>query len=111
PSNVSSAGPGRFDFFGRGQQEIVDQTFVLSADLFHGDTSFRPRDWDLRITPAFNINHLGARETGEVNVDVRKGTNRTNAFVGFEELFGEYKLADLSPRYDFLSARAGVQGF
>ena len=111
PSGISAARAGSYEFFGRGQQVLVDQTFFLSAELFHGDTAFKPKDWAFRATPAFNINHLRARETGVVNVDVREGTERTNTLIGFQELFGEYKLFDLSPNYDFLSVRAGIQGF
>lgn len=111
PSNVSAARPGSFPFFGRGEQLEVNQTFLLSGELFHGETAFKPRDWAVRFTPAFNVNHLSARETGVVNIDVREGTDRTDLFAGPEELFGEYKLADLSPNYDFVSLRGGVQPF
>jgi hypothetical protein len=111
PSNVSSDDPGGFRFFGRGRQLLVDQTFLLSAELFHGDTAFKPKDWAFRITPAFNINHLDGLETGVPGIDVREGTSRLSTFAGFQELFGEYKLADLSPHYDFLSVRSGIQGF
>jgi hypothetical protein len=111
PSNVSAAGPGRFGFFGYGKQLLVDQTFLFSGEVFRGDTAFKPKDWAFRITPAFNINHLSTRETGLVNVDVRQGTSRTNVHLGFQELFGEYKIRDLSPFYDFVATRAGIQTF
>jgi hypothetical protein len=110
-SNVSSARPGSSDFFGKGEQLALSQTFRFSFDLFHGDTSFRPVDWRIRVTPAVNVNYLNARELGIVNVDVRDGTTRLDSHAGLQEAFVEYKIRDLSPNYDFLSVRAGIQGF
>ncbi|HTO57931.1 MAG TPA: hypothetical protein VMJ74_09045 [Pseudomonadales bacterium] len=111
PSNVSAASPGAYQFFGRGDQLFVDQNFPLSVSVFHGDAAFKPRDWELRVTPVFNVNYLDAAENGLVNIDVRDGTTRTDSHVGFQELFGEVHLADISPSYDFVSLRAGIQGF
>jgi hypothetical protein len=111
PSGVSAQNPGSFTFFGRGAQFAFANTFFMSLDLFHGDAAYKPRDWDLRITPAVNVNYLNAREKGIVNIDVRKGTDRTDAHVALDELFGEVKLRDLSPAYDFLSVRGGIQSF
>ncbi len=110
-SNISSAQPGSGDFFGRGEQFALSQTFRFSFDLFHGDTSFRPVDWRIQVTPAVNVNYLDVRELGIVNVDVRDGTMRLDAHAGLQEVFGEYKIHDLSPNYDFLSVRAGIQNF
>ena len=110
-SNVSSARPGSSEFFGKGEQFALSETFRFSADLFHGDTSFRPVDWRIRVTPAVNVNYLAARELGIVNIDVRDGTTRVDARAGLQEAFVEYKIRDLSPNYDFLSVRAGIQGF
>jgi hypothetical protein len=111
PSNISSARPGSSDFFGKGEQFFLDQTFLFSFDLFHGDTSFRPVDWRIRITPVISLNYLKVRELGIVNVDVRGGTSRFEAHVGLQEAFGELKLHDIGPNYDFVSVRAGIQGF
>ena len=110
-SNISSARPGSTDFFGKGEQFALDQTFRFSFDLFHGDASFRPVDWRIRIAPAVNVNYLNARELGIVNINVADGTARTDAHVGLQEAFVEYKIRDLSPNYDFLSIRAGIQEF
>jgi hypothetical protein len=111
PSGISARRPGSTPFFGEGEQFAFAETFRMSLDLFHGDTAYKPRDWALRVTPAVNVNILDAREKGVVNVDVRKGTDRTDAHVALEELFGEAKLRDLSPAYDFLSVRGGIQSF
>jgi len=110
-SNISSARPGSTDFFGKGEQFAPDETLRFSIDLFHGDASFRPVDWRIRVTPAVNVNYLAARELGIVNVNVRGGTTRLDSHAGMQEAFVEYKVRDLSPNYDFLSVRAGIQSF
>jgi hypothetical protein len=46
-----------------------------------------------------------------VNIDVRRGTNRTDWHASLEEAFGEVKLADVNANYDFVSVRAGIQPF
>jgi len=111
PSNISTARPGSSEFFGEGQQFFLDQLFLFSFDLFHGDTSFRPVDWRIRITPAVSLNYLNVQERGIVNADVTKGTTRFDAHIGLQEAFGELKIKDIGPNYDFVSVRAGIQGF
>ena len=111
PSDVSAARPGSSGFFGRGEQFFLDQTFRFTFDLFHGDASFRPVDWRVRVTPEVSLNYLDVRELGIVAPDVRAGTTRLDSHVGFQEAFVEYKLHDLSANYDFVSVRAGIQEF
>ena len=111
PSGVSQARPGTAEFFGKGEQSFLNQNFRLSFDLFHGDTSFKPVDWRIQFTPEFNINYLDTQELGLVNVNVGAGTSRFDTHAGVQEAFVEYKIADLSPNYDFLSVRAGIQQF
>ena len=111
PSGVSAAQPGSPGFFGRGEQAFFDQTLRFSFDLFHGDASFKPVDWRIRITPELSLNDLDVRELGIVSPNVRAGTNRFDNHVGLQEAFVEVKLHDLSDNYDFISARAGIQQF
>jgi Carboxypeptidase regulatory-like domain len=111
PSGVSAEQPGSATFFGRGEQAFVDQTFRFTFDLFHGDASFKPVDWRIRITPELSVNDLDVRELGIVSPDVRRGTNRFDYHAGLQEGFVEVKLHDLSPNYDFVSVRAGIQQF
>src|SRR5690348_9838395 len=111
PSNVSSARPGSSTFFGKGEQAFFDETLRFAFDLFHGDASFKPVDWRIRITPEFSLNDLKVRELGIVGPDVRSGTNRLDNHLGMQEAFVEVKLHDLGPNYDFVSARAGIQQF
>lgn len=111
PSNVSSARPGSSGFFGKGEQGFFDQTLRFTFDLFHGDASFKPVDWRIRITPELSVNDLKVRELGIIGPDVRSGTNRFDEHLGLQEAFVEVKLHDLGPNYDFVSARAGIQQF
>ena len=112
PSGVSSDDPGSGEFFGQPEQFAVNETMQLSFELFHGDSTFKPRDWAIKISPTFSIpNYLNARENGVVNIDVRRGTNRTDTHISLEEAFGEVKLWDVDANYDFVSVRAGIQPF
>jgi hypothetical protein len=111
-SGVSSVDPLSGEFFGQPEQLAASQTFQFSFELFHGDTTFKPRDWAIKISPTFSVpNYLDARENGVVNADVRRGTNRTDTHISFEEAFAEVKLADINSNYDFVSVRAGIQPF
>jgi hypothetical protein len=111
PSPASAAGSGSESFFGKPGQFFVNNNVVLSLDLFKGLTAFKPFDWRVKATFIGNVNYLDVRETGVVNPDVRKGTDRTDGIASLQEIFAEYKIADLSPNFDFLSIRAGVQPF
>ncbi len=111
PSDVAAENPGSSDFFGRGGQGFLAENLRLSFDLFRGDTSFRPVDFRIRFTPQINLNFLQTRERGLVNIDVREGIARFDEHVGIQEAFVEAKLHDLSPNFDFVSVRAGIQQF
>ena len=112
PTNVSSNDPDSNNFFGRPESFSFNETLQLSFEMFKGDSTFRPRDWAIKISPTFSIpNYLNARENGIVNIDVRRGTNRTDTHVSLEEAFGEVKLFDVNKNYDFVSVRAGIQPF
>ena len=127
PQDVSSVRPGSFEFFGRGRQEAINQNFIFSFDLFHGNTSYEPVDWRFKVTGIANINYLKARELGITHIDVRRGTRRIDGFNSIEEAFFEYRLGDTtklfpflrgkgskggrSPQYDSTSVRVGIQPF
>jgi hypothetical protein len=101
----------REDFFGSPNQFLYSHYFSLGIDLFHGDAAFKPVDWRIKLTPTFNVNYLAVDELAVVNPDVRRGTTRGRTWFSLEEYFVESKIADLSPDYDFLSARVGSQPF
>jgi len=110
-SGVSAANPDSADVFGNGDQLLLNHNFIVSMELFKGDTAFKPRDWELRLTGVFNFNFLQTNENGVVNIDVREGTARNEDHASLQEFLVEYHLGDLTPTYDFLSMRAGIQGF
>ena len=111
PSGLGSEQPNSNQFFGGDEQALLSQTFLFSFDLFRGDTAFRPFDWQFRFTPAVNLNYLQTQERGIVNVNVEAGTNRFDTHLGLQEGFAELKIRDLSPNFDFVSIRAGIQQF
>jgi hypothetical protein len=112
PSDVSSARPGSAEFFGKPEALAVNQIFQFTFELFHGDSTYKPRDWAIKISPTFSLpNYLNARETGVVNIDVRRGTNRTDTQFSLEEAFVEKKFEDVDANFDFISARIGIQPF
>src|SRR5208283_3767898 len=71
PSGASAARAGSFDFFGESQSRFVTSDFSFEADLFKGDTVFKPVDWLVHIKPVFDFNHVDFRETGLVSPDPR----------------------------------------
>jgi hypothetical protein len=111
-NNVSTANPNSNNFFGRPESFSFNQTIQVSFEFFKGQTTFKPRTWALKMSPTFSVpNYLNARENGIVNVDVRRGTTRTETHVSLEEAFAEVKLFDTNKNYDSVSVRAGIQPF
>ncbi|MGZ8938623.1 MAG: hypothetical protein ACXW32_05370, partial [Limisphaerales bacterium] len=53
------------------EQFALQQYVGFSADLFKGETAFRPVTWALRLQPVFNYNYIYSRETGVVSPDPR----------------------------------------
>src|SRR5215213_1684701 len=73
PSAVSTADPLSAEFFGRPEEFAATETVQFSFELFHGDTTFKPRDWAIKFSPTFSVpNYVNARENGVVNIDVRR---------------------------------------
>jgi hypothetical protein len=110
-SGISTDRPGSDEFYGEGYQSVLNQDFVESVDFFKGDADYRPRDFEIKETGVFDLDYLHTSELGQVNPDVRDGTERNVTFFGFQELFAEYKIADVSPNFDILSVRVGIQDF
>ena len=111
PRGVAAAQAPTTPFFGRGEQYLVVENLILQIELFKGVAAFRPRDFELRITPIINLNYLRTQENSIVDVDPREGRDRLDSFPMLLEASLEYHLLDLSPAYDFLSLKAGVQPF
>ena len=70
PAGPNTTGPNASQFFGRGGQFGTVQNFRLSFDLFRGSAGFQPVDFEIRVTPEFNINYALTRENGLVSVNV-----------------------------------------
>lgn len=111
PAGISTARPETSNFFGNFGQLFTTEDLAFSFDLFHGDAAFRPVDWRVKVTVDENLNYLLVQENGIVSPNVKAGTTRFDDHAGMQEAFGEVKLADLSHNYDFISVRAGIQGF
>ncbi len=110
-SGVSTANPGSLEFFGDGKQLFTTPRATVSAELFQGQTAFKPKTWSIKASGVFNVSYLRLQERNGVNPDVREGKSRRREDAALEEAFGEVKLATLSTYYDFLSLRAGIQPF
>ncbi len=111
PGGVSTARPDTEPFFGQGQQWATLPTGLVSAELFKGDTAFKPRNWALHATGAFNLNYVDVREQNNVNPSPEAGITRRRDDIALQEAFAEVKRAGVGPSYDFISVRAGIQPF
>lgn len=108
----SAEDPGSEDFFGRDNQYFIRENLFLRFELLEGDTAFKPPDWALAATLAFNIpEYLKVQETAVVNPDVREGTSRTTYDFAVQELLFEYHIRNISDRFDFVSTKIGIQPF
>ncbi len=106
---IATYRPGSFGQFGRPSQDFFASTLLPTFAIIKGDTTFRPPDFELRVTPAFNYTQLSTDELGLVNIDPRDGTKRSTRFAGLQEAFVDYHLQDASVRYDFDAVRVGIQ--
>lgn len=111
PSGQDSTRAQSSNFYGRFGQYALAQDFIFEVTLFHGDTSFKPVDWQIRFTPDINVNYAYVQENGVLNVNPALGNTRLDSHVGLQEAFVEAKIADLSHNFDFVSVRAGIQTF
>jgi hypothetical protein len=93
---------------GRGDGLVASPRAAVSLELYRGHAALRPRSWALKASLAFARHDLRFRQgSGED----RESVHRRGNDLALGEAWGEVKLADLSPRYDFLSLRLGVQPF
>ena len=111
PSNVSTNQARNPDFFGGGDQLFLNQDFAATVEVYHGETAFRPRDWEIRATAALNYNYVDVRENSILNPSPDTGTTRGDKHAALQECLAEVHLVDLGPNYDFISVRAGIQPF
>ena len=108
---ATTSRPGANDLFGDPDSTVFSQNLVTNVNLIKGDTTFRPPDFEFRLTPVFNINHVRFKELGLTRRDPSRGKSRTDKHIGLQELFLDYHLRNVSDRYDFDSIRFGIQPF
>ena len=99
------------DLFGDPDTLLLAQTFIASGALIKGNTTFKPQDYEYRLTAALNINHARVNEKRILFVEPSKGITRTDVFLGIQEAFFDYHIRNVSDRYDFDSVRIGIQPF
>lgn len=103
------AAPDQLNVLGNGEQLITAQNFITQFVYFKGDTTFKPPDWEYRLTLAFNLNRVEAEQARLLQADPREGTDRNDSHVGVQDLFVDKHLRNVSERYDFDSLRVGIQ--
>lgn len=111
PSGTSATNPDNFAFYGRGDQLFFNQNLILSLELFQGNTFYRPRDLEFKLTVAQNFNYAATQETAILQPNPRDGTTRFDEHFGIQELFIDKHMGDLSVNYDFWAVRVGIQPF
>jgi Carboxypeptidase regulatory-like domain len=108
---VSGERPNSEPFFGEGEQWATLPTGLFTFELFKGDAAFKPKDWAIRVTPVLNVNYVYTKEKNLVDASPEEGATRRREDFALQEAFGEVKLFDVSPNYDFVSVRGGIQPF
>ena len=110
-SGVTAQRANSEQFFGHGEQIIGVENIILTLEFYKGETDFKPREWEIHLTPVFNVNYVQTEENFATNIDPREGKDRFDYHVSFIEAFGEYHFRDISKNYDFVSSRVGIQPF
>src|SRR5690606_17376251 len=92
PVGAQTAAPGSIDQFGRVSQNIFVQTLIPSISLIQGDTAFKPPNYEIRLTPAFNFNRVSVNENRILRIDPLAGHIRTDAHATLQEGFFDYHI-------------------
>ncbi|MCE9635002.1 MAG: hypothetical protein K8T90_04785 [Planctomycetes bacterium] len=111
PSGGFPRDAGNDTFFGSSHLHAIEETLFITADLFHGETSFKPVDWRVLIKGAFNKNYVATQENGVLYADASAGRTRTDDHATLQQAFFETTIASVSPKYDVIQARLGIQQF
>ena len=110
PPATSSTG-GQANIFGDGEQSIFAHNLIVSFSLTKGNTTFKPPDYEFRLTPVFNYTDVRVNEDRLLKIASSSGDVRREGFVGIQEAFVDVHLRNVSDRYDFDSLRVGIQPF
>lgn len=90
---------------GRREQFFINQNFVMGAEIFRGTGAFEPKRLAVRVTTVANFNFL--TNNGLNPFDAVRGNSR----LAVEEAFVEKRLGVVSPNFDFVTLRVGMQNF
>ncbi|WP_370263473.1 SH3 domain-containing protein [Limnobacter sp.] len=108
---ASSSQSNQRNIFGDGDQSIFAHNLIVSLSLTKGNTTFKPPDYEYRLTPVFNYTDVRVNEDRLLKISPSSGTQRSEGFVGIQEAFVDVHLRNVSERYDFDSLRVGIQPF
>ncbi|MGE4651343.1 MAG: hypothetical protein AAEJ53_10690 [Myxococcota bacterium] len=111
PAGAAVTARPELDGFGSGDQLLVNQNWAVGAAVIKGDTTFRPPDWEIRVTGVANINYLKTEEDGIVKANALRGEDRQEYQFSLLDAFVDKHLRNKSDRYDFDSLRLGIQPF
>jgi hypothetical protein len=102
---------GANSLFGDPKTTVFNTNLITSLQFIKGNTAYKPPDYEIRITPVFNYNKVWAEEFRVLRVQPERGDERSDRFIGWQELFIDKHLRNVSNRYDFDSVRIGIQPF
>ncbi|AOW78262.1 hypothetical protein A3Q34_16275 [Colwellia sp. PAMC 20917] len=112
---ATTSRPDTLDTIGSGEGSVFSQSFIVEQVLYQGDTTFRPPDYEFRLTTVFNFNQVNFEERGLLNINPsissNEGQKRTDKFLGIQAAFFDKHLRNVSERFDFDSLRVGIQPF
>ena len=113
PVGVQTPGdPDRNDVFGNAFSQVFSQTFLAGFALLKGSTTYAPPTVEYRVTLAYNVNYVDVPERRVLFVEPSRPSHRLDHFLGVQEAFVDYHFARFdTERFDFISARAGIQTF
>ena len=112
PAGISvTRSSGVLDIFGSDEQLAINQNLILSASLIQRDTTFRPPDYEIRVTGIGNFNYAKVEENGIVRANPKRGRSRSEWDLSLGEAFVDKHLWNKNERYDFDSVRVGIQSF
>ena len=103
--SVSVFNPRTVAAAGRRDQFFTNQNLVFGAEIFKGDTVFEPKRLALRLTTVLNFNFLANNTLNPFKSKLGKTR------LAVEEAFIEKRLGVISPNFDFVTVRAGMQNF
>ncbi|MDE2303071.1 MAG: hypothetical protein KGK11_10985 [Sphingomonadales bacterium] len=110
-SNAAGQNGHDLSTFGGDRSIALSQTFLVSASLIKGSTTFKPPEIEYHISLGFNVNYAQVSERQILNVDAARAPHRFDTDVALQEAYIDYHLRNTSARYDFDSIRVGIQPF